>query len=297
MIYSFIVNVSEARATRPDTGLVPGNVYFLYEDHIGRPTRMTSYDYYNGSDSYEHDYGTSNLYWNATYKPFGQVYDAFNSTGITVGSSPDNITWTPPFRFPGQYEDPEMDAHFDIYYNWHRFYIPGIGRYLSADPVKAESKYFYIYALNNPLINIDPNGLAHLTYCPPGGIGELCIESNVTFEGFSGKRCWTAHNITINNNMDPKVRKTPGSNAPAPSGTFPMVGEFFDYYNTRAWRIGIPREWRTGILIHGVHGNQTFNSETEGCIRVDNEAIRDLENIINKIKDCDKKHDITICDR
>jgi len=40
-----------------------------------------------------------------------------------------------PFRFPGQYQDPEDELYNNIYYNWHRWYIPGIGRYNRADPV------------------------------------------------------------------------------------------------------------------------------------------------------------------
>jgi hypothetical protein len=78
MIYSFIVEVPEAKADRPDTHLQSGKVYFLYEDHIGRPVRMTEYD---DADSDVYDKrkieGTSYTIWKASYKPFGQVQDDF----------------------------------------------------------------------------------------------------------------------------------------------------------------------------------------------------------------------------
>ena len=45
MVYSMFVKMPEARATRSDTThLVHEGVYFFYEDHIGRPVLMTSYD-------------------------------------------------------------------------------------------------------------------------------------------------------------------------------------------------------------------------------------------------------------
>ncbi|MGG1929223.1 RHS repeat-associated core domain-containing protein [Enterobacter soli] len=36
-----------------------------------------------------------------------------------------------PLRFQGQYHDAESG----LYYNRHRYYDPGVGRYLSPDPV------------------------------------------------------------------------------------------------------------------------------------------------------------------
>jgi RHS repeat-associated protein len=34
-------------------------------------------------------------------------------------------------RLPGQYHDAETGLH----YNWHRYYDPNTGRYISADPI------------------------------------------------------------------------------------------------------------------------------------------------------------------
>jgi len=78
---------------------------------------------------------------------------------------------------PGQYADKEWND--DVYYNWHRYYIPHTGRYNRADPLLtgppiiskpisfAPDSYdeiidyncLYLYSLNSPLINQDINGL------------------------------------------------------------------------------------------------------------------------------------------
>jgi RHS repeat-associated protein len=82
----------------------PGEeIYYYHNDHLGTPQKMTDV---NGA-----------VVWSADYRPFGQA-------DITVNTITNN------FRFPGQYYDNESGLH----YNWHRYYDPGIGRYLRADP-------------------------------------------------------------------------------------------------------------------------------------------------------------------
>ncbi len=104
-------------------------VYYFINDHLGTPQKMIDTQ--------------GDIVWEADYKPFGEV---------DVG----NETVQNRFRFPGQY----FDSETGLYYNYHRYYDPENGVYLSADPVGwTGSINLYQYAFNNPILEIDPEGL------------------------------------------------------------------------------------------------------------------------------------------
>ncbi|MFD7921629.1 putative T7SS-secreted protein [Streptomyces sp. NPDC059740] len=73
-----------------------------------------------------------------------------------------NTTWNrdatayTPLRFPGQYFDPESELH----YNYFRYYEPGVGRYLSGDPLGLAAGHNPTAYPGNPLSYTDPLGLA-----------------------------------------------------------------------------------------------------------------------------------------
>ncbi|RJP40621.1 MAG: RHS repeat-associated core domain-containing protein [Desulfobacteraceae bacterium] len=82
--------------------------------------------------------------WAADHEPFGKAEVNVNSTIIN------NL------RFPGQYYDAETGLH----YNWHRYYDPDTGRYLTPDPIGlAGGINPFVYSENNPVNLIDPWGL------------------------------------------------------------------------------------------------------------------------------------------
>ena len=87
-------------------------------------------------------------------------------------------------RFPGQWYDSDTEVHDSqsnllytgLHYNWHRYYDPEVGRYISADPIGLlGGNNPYTYAENNPVMLSDPLGLYTSTMNNATGI-QVMIE-------------------------------------------------------------------------------------------------------------------------
>ncbi|WP_230961485.1 RHS repeat-associated core domain-containing protein, partial [Burkholderia stagnalis] len=87
--------------------------------------------------------------WSARYKAWGEAREVIGEAARKAGIEN-------PLRFAGQYFDRETGLH----YNRHRYYDPGSGRFISKDPIGlAGGINVYQYA-PNPMLWIDPLGLA-----------------------------------------------------------------------------------------------------------------------------------------
>jgi RHS repeat-associated protein len=120
---------------------------FLTTDHLGTPLLST-------------DLGGNDL-WAGPFEPFG--------TDFFQLAQPSDVF----LRLPGQWNDPiwqNPTAGAGIYYNVHRWYEYGTGRYGRADPTGYEGSplNWYLYAEANPLLHIDPLGLTSYKGFPPG---------------------------------------------------------------------------------------------------------------------------------
>ncbi|MFH1884014.1 MAG: RHS repeat-associated core domain-containing protein, partial [Planctomycetota bacterium] len=107
-----------------------GSMYYFLNDRLGTPQMLTN--------------SSNTVVWEGIYKPFGEA-------DVNTNSSVKNN-----FRFPGQYYDQETGLH----YNYHRYYDPSTGRYLTPDPIGlAGGINLFLYADGNPINEVDRLGL------------------------------------------------------------------------------------------------------------------------------------------
>ena len=133
-------------------------VYGIRRDEVVRMTRSGQAYYYLldglGNVSKITD-SSGNIVESYIYNPYGKmsIYDGLGN--ILSDSAVGNI-----YYFTGRRYDKEAG----LYYYRARYYNPDLGRFLNRDPSGyADSMNLYEYAMSNPVIYIDPLGLASKT--------------------------------------------------------------------------------------------------------------------------------------
>jgi RHS repeat-associated protein len=172
------------------------NVYNVYTDQIGAPRVITQ----ASSDQ---------MVWRwDTADPFSVLAPNANPAGLGV------FTYNP--RLPGQL----YDAETGLFYNINRNYDPILGRYVQSDPIGLKGGVnTYAYVSNDPLIWVDPLGLA-----------KFCCRLLDSFVGtwFGKRHCYviaddgTVYGLYPQDTIDGVIGK-PRTNDPRDQG-----GECFD---------------------------------------------------------------------
>jgi RHS repeat-associated protein len=115
-----------------------GDVYYIHSDHLDTPRAVTN--------------AQNQVIWQnpPLTEPFGSGAPDEDPDG-------DATPFTLNLRFPGQYFDPETNAHYN-YYRDH--YFPSLGRYGQSDPIGLLGGInTYGYVRGSPLLWGDPRGL------------------------------------------------------------------------------------------------------------------------------------------
>jgi RHS repeat-associated protein len=91
--------------------------------------------------------------------------EGFGSTLADTDPDGDGTNVNINLRFTGQYYDSESGLH----YNYHRYYDPGTGRYLTSDPLGLEGGLNgYVYVGSGPTNSTDALGLIRDRTGPTG---------------------------------------------------------------------------------------------------------------------------------
>jgi RHS repeat-associated protein len=111
-------------------------IFYIHTDQLNTPRIITRRS-------------TADVVWRWDTGPFGETTPNQNPAGL--GTFVFNL------RFAGQY----YDAESGLNYNRFRDYDAAVGRYVEADPVGLFGGTYatYVYAIGNPIENIDPRGL------------------------------------------------------------------------------------------------------------------------------------------
>ena len=167
--------------------------YYVHSDALGTPRALTN--------------AQGALVWSTFQRPFGEVGETITPDPNTGRSVVTNL------RLPGQYDE-RLFGSLGLqgpYYNWNRWYLPGVGRYLEPDPIAMAGGFngewgpdWYGYALQNPMRFTDASGLL-------AGVDDLVIG------GFLLTVALTGLVFGLEENLDPPMKPQPQpSPGPAP---------------------------------------------------------------------------------
>ncbi|MHC8548865.1 RHS repeat-associated core domain-containing protein [Salmonella enterica] len=155
-------------------------------------------------------------------------------------------------RLPGQ----QYDEESGLYYNRHRYYNPGQGRYITQDPIGLKGGWnLYQYPLN-PVVNIDPLGLLRALANDAKGVAEAILPKYGP-AGIHRARIIKNDAEDFGENMDKYVGGSWNGHADALRHCYLMCAFAKEFGHDIAKRIGDNHERNDVAGIFSQQGNET----------------------------------------
>jgi RHS repeat-associated protein len=139
---------------RPLAQIQGGRAYYFHVNHIDLPRMMTN--------------ESGQTIWSAAGRPYGDITE---TPGLVDPLSGQTVVTN--LRLPGQYDERLLGSVGlqGPYYNWNRWYLPSVGRYMALDPIALGGGFnapsgvsWYGYAFQNPQLWTDRLGLTSLIF-------------------------------------------------------------------------------------------------------------------------------------
>jgi RHS repeat-associated protein len=185
--YAYGLDLISEELASPQLGLRP-RTFFYHSDGLGSTVALTD------------TAGAIQAHYR--YDAWGQLEaDRRDNVGDRRGDEDDRRRAKIPNRF--LFTGEERDPYTDLYYLRARWYDPGVGRFLTTDPVCGSESFpqnlnAYTYALNNPVNLVDPNGewpsflkkAVHKVYSGIRAVARNPVGGFLLKLGANGLGCW-----------------------------------------------------------------------------------------------------------
>lgn len=123
-----------ASGPMPVAAVINGVHHAVHADHLNTPRKLID--------------SAGQTRWQWPYSGFGEI-----NPQSTPAAGQAAVSYS--LRYPGQIDDGN-----GLFFNWHRFYDPRVGRYTSSDPIGLEGGWNrFGYVEGNPLGFVDPEDL------------------------------------------------------------------------------------------------------------------------------------------
>jgi RHS repeat-associated protein len=128
----------------PIAAEINGRLYAIHTDHLNTPRRLTNQQ--------------GQVAWQWLISGFGEVRPTTGDRGY--GQTVSGPSYAQAVKFDLRYPGQVFDEETGLSYNLHRYYDAATGRYMQADPIGLAGGWNrFGYVANNPLNDVDPQGL------------------------------------------------------------------------------------------------------------------------------------------